>query len=259
MVYFPLMNDENRIETVAAEDRELTRRLKANEPGAFKRLVELYQDRVFATCYRFILDKQDIEDIAQEVFIEIYRSIGTFREKSKLSTWIYRIAVTKSLDFIRKTKRKKRFAPVKSLFGLQEEGREIPDPNPTDPRETLEQTEGLRILKKAIDSLPENQRIAFTLSKCEGFGNKEITEIMGCSLSSVESLVHRAKKNLRKKLYCYFEGDLKKKRTRMLMFLLLLLLFLQLTKHVGHAKCVRGKIKNSAHVFSQYNVSIIMK
>ena len=162
-----------------------------------------------------------------------------------------------SYDFIRKTKRKKRFAPVKSLFSLQEEGKDIPDPKPSDPRETLEQTEGLRILKEAIDTLPENQRIAFTLSKCEGFGNKEITEIMGCSLSSVESLVHRAKKNLRKKLYHYFEGDLKKKRT--LMLLLLLLLLFQLTKHAGHMKWVRGKIKNNAHVFSRDNVSIIMK
>lgn len=247
------MNEKNGIETEDAEDRELTRRLKANEPGAFKELVELYQDRVFGTCWRFLLNRQDIEDIAQEVFIEIYRSIGTFKEQSKLSTWIYRIAVTKSLDFIRKTKRKKRFAPVKSLFSLQEEGKEIPDPEPRDPRENLEQAERLKILKDAIDTLPENQRIAFTLSKCEGFGNKEITEIMGCSLSSVESLMHRAKKNLRTKLYHYFEGDLKKKRT--LLLLLLLLLLFQLTKYTAQTKWVRGKIKNKAHVLSGYSVS----
>ncbi|MCP5103245.1 MAG: RNA polymerase sigma factor, partial [bacterium] len=250
------MNEKNRIESEDAEDaegRELTRRLKANEPGAFKQLVELYQDRVFATCYRFLLNRQDIEDIAQEVFIEIYRSISTFKEQSKLSTWIYRIAVTKSLDLIRKTKRKKRFAPVKSLFGLQEEGKDIPDPKSNDPQRNLEQTEGLRILKEAIDTLPENQRIAFTLSKCEGFGNKEITEIMGCSLSSVESLMHRAKKNLRKKLYHYFERDLKKKQT--LMLLLIFLLLFQLTKHVAHAKWARGKIKNKTQVLSLYTAS----
>lgn len=239
------MNEKNEIETVDTTDKELTHRLKTKAPGAFKELVQNYQDRVFATCYRFTLDRQDIEDIAQEVFIEIYRSINAFKGQSKLSTWIYRIAVTKSLDFIRKSKRKKRFAPVKSLFGLQEEGKEIPDPTPNDPGENLEQIERLKILKQAIDTLPENQRIAFTLSKCEGFGNKEISEIMGCSLSSVESLMHRAKKNLRKKLYHYFERDLKRKRTLFLLFLLLMLFQLE----------VRGKIKNKAHVFYPYNVS----
>jgi RNA polymerase sigma-70 factor (ECF subfamily) len=194
------------------DDNELVRQLKRNTPGAFKILVELYQVRVVNTCYRFLFDRADAEDVSQEVFIEIYRSISSFREDAKLSTWIYHIAVTRSIDLIRKKKRKKRFAQIKSLVGLQEEGKEPVDPGDSDPLEKMEQEERMKVLQQAIDRLPENQRIAFTLSKCEGMGNKKIAGIMGVSLSSVESLVHRAKKNLEKKLYYYFEKDLTKKK-----------------------------------------------
>jgi RNA polymerase sigma-70 factor (ECF subfamily) len=110
------MNKKNNIDE---QEQVLLHRLKARERGAFKVLVELYRDRVLNTCYRFIFNREDAEDIAQEVFIEVHRSITAFREESKLSTWIYRIAVTKSIDFIRKTKRKKRMAKLKSLVGTE--------------------------------------------------------------------------------------------------------------------------------------------
>ncbi|MCP4215616.1 MAG: RNA polymerase sigma factor, partial [bacterium] len=193
-------------------ESELIGRLKASDPAAFKFLVETFQDRIINTCYRFLYHREDAEDIAQEVFIEVYRSVGAFREQSKLSTWLYRIAVTKSIDFIRKKKRKKRFALIKSMFALQEEGKEIPDLD-GNPLDNLQDEERMGILQEAVNGLPENQRIAFTLSKCEGFGNKEIAGIIGTSLSSVESLMHRAKANLRKKLHVYFENELNKKKT----------------------------------------------
>ncbi len=194
-----------------SDDNTLVKQLKTDSPGAFRSLVESYQDQVLNTCYRFLYNREDAEDVAQEVFIEVHRSIAGFREDAKLSTWLYRIAVTRSLDLIRKGKRKKRAGVVKSLFGLAEEGHEIPAPENSNPTANLEQAERMQIMRDAIATLPENQRIAFTLSKCDGFGNKEITEIMGISLSSVEALIHRAKKKLRDKLYHYFEKDLKKK------------------------------------------------
>lgn len=237
-----------------AADRLLTRRLKTGEAGAFKELVELYQDRVLNTCYRFLLNREDAEDTAQEVFIEVHRSIKSFREDAKLSTWLYRIAVTRSLDAIRKHRRKKRFAPVKSLFGLQEEGKDIPDTGDTDPPDQLEQEQQMQILKDAIDSLPESQRIAFTLSKCDGMRNKEITAVMSLSLSAVEALVHRAKKSLRKKLHHHYESQLKTKST--LLTLLLLLLPLPIAGVMDHAQWPAGKIEKKAQVFFRINVSI---
>lgn len=201
----------NKKDDIHEHEQVLLSRLRAKEPRAFKVLVELYQDRVLNICYRFIFNREDAEDIAQEVFIEVYRSIVNFREEAKLSTWIYRIAVTKSIDFIRKTKRKKRMAQLKSLVGMEGEAKDIPAALDSDPAKGLEQEERMRILREAINTLPESQRIVFTLSKYKGFGNKEIADIMGATLSSVESLMHRAKNNLKKKLYQYFAAELKKR------------------------------------------------
>ncbi|MCP5046654.1 MAG: RNA polymerase sigma factor [bacterium] len=201
----------------------LVKRLKQDEPGAFKELVERYRDRVINTCYRFLFNREDAEDTAQEVFIDVYNAISGFNETANISTWLYRIAVNRSIDLIRKYKRKKRFAPVKSLLGMEEKGQEVPAPIKNNPAEQLEQEERLKTLYQAIDTLPENQRICFTLSKCDGVGNKDIAQIMGVSLSSVESLMHRAKKNLRKKLFSYFEKDLKRKKELLIIFLLVLL------------------------------------
>ncbi len=192
------------------DEQELIKHLKQGDPKAFRILVEQHQGRVINTCYRFLFNREDAEETAQEVFIEVHRSVGAFREEAGLFTWIYRIAVNKSTDAIRKKKRKKRAAAVKSLFALQEEGKDIPAPERENPSLSMEQRERLEIMQKAIQTLPENQKVSFTLSKCQGFNNREIAQIMGASLSSVESLVHRARKNLQTKLYHHFEGDLKK-------------------------------------------------
>ena len=107
------------------DEKELVQQLKRNEPGAFKTVVELYQDRVLNTCFRFLFNREDAEDVSQEVFIEVYRSIASFRAEAKLSTWIYHIAVTRSIDLIRKKNRKKRFSQVKSLLGVGKQGKEL--------------------------------------------------------------------------------------------------------------------------------------
>lgn len=189
-------------------ETDLLQRLKQKDPDAFRALVELYQNRVIKTCYRFLHNQDDAEDVAQDVFIEVYLSISGFREEAKLSTWIYRIATTKCLDFIRKKKRKKRFFIKKDSSGLTPPIELVPAEASTQPDKQIEAQERVGILQQAVDSLAENQKIAITLSKYEGFSNKEIAEVMETSLSSVESLIHRAKKNLEKKLYRYFEKRL---------------------------------------------------
>ena len=190
------------------EDAELIRAVKAGETGAFQSLVEQYQDRVINTCYGFVRDREDAKDIAQEVFIEIYQSLEKFREEAKLSTWIYRISVTKSLDFLRRKNRKKRMGQFKKLFNIDDVAERIEQPSGNNPDKNMEARERAQILHQAMDRLPENQKIAITLSKYEGFSNKEISEIMNTSVSSVESLIHRAKVNLKKKLYRYYDKHL---------------------------------------------------
>jgi len=186
-------------------DKELSQRLKDGDPEAFKELVDLYKSKVINTCYRFLNNREEAEDVTQDVFVEVYQSISSFREEARLSTWIYRIAVTKSLDNIRKMNRKKRLNNLKSFFRQAQQIEHIPAPSDTRPDKRLETQERSRILQKAIESLVENQKIAITLSQYEGFSNREIADIMDTTLSSVESLMHRAKKNLKKRLYSYYE------------------------------------------------------
>ena len=167
----------------------------------FSTIVAEHQDMVLNTCYRFVLNREDAEDIAQEVFLEAYRSLDSFRQESKLSTWLYRIAVTKSLDHLRKKKRKKRFSSLKRVMGFNDPAEELALPSSIEtPAEALSGNERTEILQSALDSLPDNQKTAFLLSKYDGYSNQEIADVMQTTVSAVESLVHRAKKNLHKKL-----------------------------------------------------------
>jgi len=186
-------------------DQMLIRELKDGEEEAFKELVEKYQDKVYNTCLGFVKNTEDADDLSQEVFIEIYRSINKFREESSLSTWIYRITVNKSLELLRRMKRKKRFG---FLTGSGEESvkRETRDLDFNHPGVLAENREKAEILFKAIDKLPEKQRIAFTLNKLEDLNYEQIAEVMGKSISSVESLLHRARTNLKKMLYNYYSS-----------------------------------------------------
>ena len=93
--------------TTVIENWKLLEDVKSNQPGAFKLLVEMYQEKILNTCFRFLNNRDDAEDVAQEVFVEVYQSISQFRGNSKISTWLFRIAVTKSLDALQKKRGRK--------------------------------------------------------------------------------------------------------------------------------------------------------
>jgi len=175
-----------------------------NKADAFQNLVEKYQTMVINTCYGFLHNHQDAQDVAQEVFIEVYRSIDKFRKESKLSTWLYRISTNKSLNYIRDNKKRSWFQSLDSLFESDKVTNNTRYSNES-PQDVLENVEKSEIIKKAIDGLAKNQRIAFILYKYENLSYKEIALIMKTSLSSVESLLFRAKKNLQKQLVNYYK------------------------------------------------------
>ena len=178
---------------------QLVQELKEGSETAFKHVVDTYQNMVYNTCLSIVKSEEDAEDIAQDVFVQVYQSIASFKGESKLSTWIYRIATTKSLDFERKKKRKKRFGFVRSIFGEDSEV-VINPPDFHHPGIVLDKKENAAILFRAIDQLPDNQRTAFLLNKVEGLSYQEVAEVLQTSVSSIESLLHRAKNNLRKPL-----------------------------------------------------------
>lgn len=188
------------------EDFELINKFKNGDEESFRIIVDKYQKYILNICFRFTRNKETTEDLAQEVFIEVYRSINNFRGTSKFSTWVYRIAVTKSLDYLKSQKRKKRFAVIKSLFvenDIEKETGSLPDLE-SNPQKKIEEEDRMKILLIALESLPEKQRVAFVLNKYDGLNYHEIADILGATISSVESLIHRAKINLRKKLYNYY-------------------------------------------------------
>jgi RNA polymerase sigma-70 factor (ECF subfamily) len=185
----------------------LIERLKQKDNAAFKEVVDTWQAMVYNTVLGVIQNTEDAEDIAQDVFVQVYQSISSFKGQSKLSTWLYRIAISKSLDHLRKKKRKKRFGILQSFFGKNDE-RTVDAPDFFHPGIVLENKQNSAVLFKAIASLPQNQGIAFVLNKVEGRSYQEISDIMKLSLSAVDSLLQRAKTNLRKYLQTYYENNL---------------------------------------------------
>jgi RNA polymerase sigma factor (sigma-70 family) len=188
-------------------ENELIALLKQGDGKAFDYLVTNHQVRIYNACLGVLRDPADAEDIAQEVFVEVYRSINGFKGEAKLTTWMYRIAMTKSLDLLRSRKRKKRFAFVKSLYSKDSDSPRIDPPDFVHPGVQLENKEMAGYLFKAIDELPENQKVAFTLNKIEGLSYQEISEVMETTVSSVESLLFRAKQNLKDLLSEYYKSN----------------------------------------------------
>lgn len=187
------------------DEKKIISELIAGSESAFRELVETFKNRVYNSSLGILQNAEDAEDISQEVFIEVFNSISRFRGDSSLSTWIYRITITKSLDLIRKKKRKKRFAFITGLFGEGEKNlKELSDFN--HPGIEAENDELSAILFRAVEKLPANQKIAFTLNKIEGLSYKEISEVMNVSVSSIESLLHRARNNLKTLLSNYYSN-----------------------------------------------------
>ena len=187
-------------------ENELVSLLKQGERKAFEYLVAQYQVLVYNVCLGVLRDTSEAEDISQEVFVEVYRSIQGFKSESKISTWLYRIATTKSLDHLRGKKRKKRFAFIKSLYAENSNNPRFDPPEFVHPGVQLENKEMAGFLFKAIDELPDNQKLAFTLNKVEGLSYQEISEVMETTVSSVESLLFRAKSNLKTLLSEYYNS-----------------------------------------------------
>ena len=181
-------------------DDDFLKRISEGDNLAFKELFVLYKDKVLQICYRFILNQEDAEEVMQDVFLEVHRSISSFRGDASFSTWLYRIATTKSLDELKRQNRKKRIHLIKKSLGLDSLFNTASE-NPT-PDSILETKESIKRIKQALDSLPEQQRIAITLSKIDGASNVLVAEIMDITIFAADSLIYRAKKNLIK----YFEN-----------------------------------------------------
>ena len=188
------------------DDAELFLKFKGGDKSTFCQLVEKYQDSVINTCYRFLRNKEEAEEVAQEVFLKVYLSANSYQPKAKFSTWLFKIVVNLCLNKLRD---KKKYSSLKidNPFYKNQMENDIPALTESQPNKSYESKELKRIIKHAIDSLPENQRVAIMLNKYEGFSYQEMAKILDCSVSSIESRLFRAKESLKKKLEPYIKKD----------------------------------------------------
>ncbi|MHC4223227.1 MAG: RNA polymerase sigma factor [Planctomycetota bacterium] len=173
------------------DDRELVRRLRAQDPEALRLVVERYQKRVFALIYGIVRDKHEVEDVAQEVFLKVYTRIGAFDERSKFYTWLYRVAANAAKDHVKKRSRR----PAVALD--EEVG--IPDLEPG-PGARAATTEVRLRVREAIAALPPRYREVLALRELEGFSYNDIASVLKISIGTVESRLHRARARLKRRL-----------------------------------------------------------
>lgn len=165
----------------------------------FFSIYQEHQHLVFNLCLNYLLNQQEAEEAAQDVFVKIHAKLESFEGKSSLKTWVYRIAVNHCLDVLRQRKRQIRLGKFRHLIFW---GNEIVPEVPSfdHPGVLLEDREALENLLRTINLLPENQKTALILRYLDDLPPPEIADIMGVSLKAVESLLQRAKSNLEKKL-----------------------------------------------------------
>ncbi|HAH25387.1 MAG TPA: RNA polymerase subunit sigma-70 [Prolixibacteraceae bacterium] len=187
------------------DEYQLINGIQQGDRKSYQILVETYQRMVVNTCLGIVHNREDAEDLAQDVFLEIFRTADNFRGDSKISTWLYRIATNRSLNLIRNNKRKRFFQTIEETFtGGRNRASEISENRSDQPDQNITDEQRSALLHRALDRLPAKQRTAFTLNKYEELSYLQIAEIMEISLASVESQIYRAKKNLQQLLLeCY--------------------------------------------------------
>jgi RNA polymerase sigma-70 factor (ECF subfamily) len=184
-------------------EQDLINQLRQGNEPAFVFLVNNYKNRMYSVVLNILQDTGDTEDALQETFIQVYESIDSFKEESRLSTWIYRIAIRKALENLRRRKTRQRIQSIVPWWMPKEKSS---DANlHLNEGIEVEQKEQAQALFKAINLLPAKQKIAFTLIQVQGMKYEEACEVMQMGVKAIESLNSRAKENLRKKLAAYYK------------------------------------------------------
>lgn len=185
-------------------DAALMLRVKHGDTAAFEELVDKYKQPVINVLYRTLPDASEAEDLAQSVFLQVYKSARRYRASAKFSTWLFTITRNLCLNEIRRRRRH----PADSLDGpVAEHGEEprlqVRESSSPEPDVALVQEELQQKVELAISELPENQRIAMLLCREEDVSYESIADVLGCSLSATKSLIHRARETLKQKLKPY--------------------------------------------------------
>lgn len=173
------------------DDRELVRRIRAGDAEALREIVERYEERIFALVFGIVRDAHEVEDVAQEVFLKVYTRIQAFDERSQFYTWLYRVAVNAAKDHVKKRVRR----PAVAL----DEADALPGAG-EGPESGAARSETSRLVREAVDALPARYREVIALRELEGLSYDEIASVLGISIGTVESRLHRARARLKQRL-----------------------------------------------------------
>jgi RNA polymerase sigma-70 factor (ECF subfamily) len=189
-----------------AQDLRWMAEIKNGDTGALQALIECHQHRIIGTVAKMLGDESDAEDIAQQVFIRVWKNAGRYEPTAKFTTWLYKI--TRNLVFNELRRRKRH--PAQSLdrpFDADDERPlQAPDPHAKTPDRTLLDDEMQAAIQSAIDELPETQRLAVILRRYDDISYEEIGEILDLTVPAVKSVLFRARTELREKLRKYLEA-----------------------------------------------------
>ena len=190
---------ENKIYSNKDKDLVLVRRLKRGDYKAFDLLLLKYQSRVVGLALKFVKDLQIAEDIAQESFLKAYKSINSFREESAFYTWIYRITVNTSKNYLTSKSRKKELS--ESDINRLEDSEDIFDiPGGSSPEEILSANNLREVIMESLTNLPEEIRTAISLREFEGLTYEEISEVLDCPIGTVRSRIFRGREIMQERI-----------------------------------------------------------
>jgi len=180
-----------------ATDAELIEAVLGGSGSAFGLLMDRYEERVFRLLSRFTRDRGEVEDLAQEVFVKVFRKLHTFQQDAGFFTWVYRIAVNTANDhFSRRSRRQLRLVGEDTLLdqgGLDREHEDAPS-------RPAEDEELRAITRRIVDQLPEKYRTILVLREFEDLSYTEMSEVLGCSIGTVESRLFRARQRFKEAL-----------------------------------------------------------
>lgn len=189
----------------AAEDFSLVQRARQGEAAAYDDLIRRYQERIYATVYHMTSNHEDANDLTQETFIKAYRALASFKGDSSFYTWIYRIAVNKTINFLKARKNRAHLSLNDLDFNAENDPDLVALISDKTPRRDLNLSELQEKLNDAMQKLSEDHRLVVTLHDVQGLSHDEIAKIVGCNVGTVRSRLFYARQQLQGTLADYLK------------------------------------------------------
>ncbi len=189
----------------APDDYALVKRAQAGDTDAYDQLIRRYQERIYATVYHMTSNHEDANDLAQEAFIKAYRALKSFKGDSSFFTWVYRIAVNKTINFLKQRKNRNHMSLNDLDFNAEHDPDLVSLISDRTPRRDIHLAELQEKLNAAMQKLSEEHRLVVTLHDVQGLPHDEISKIMDCNVGTVRSRLFYARQQLQAHLSDYLK------------------------------------------------------